>query len=326
MISIALATYNGSAYLMEQLESFVRQKRLPDELVASDDASTDNTVAILEDFKGRAPFDVRISRNEKNLGITRNFEKAISICRGDFIFLSDQDDVWLPEKISELADILERDADAGLVFCDAHVADHNLALMGCSFWDSVWFGKRERAMVRGGRAFDVFLRHSVAPAMSMAFRAALREAILPIPDIWSVHDVWTALVISATAGVRMHERLLSKYRVHGESQTVGIHRLSLREQYSIAARQVKDDTFGNLLRLNEELYRRLDEIANSGRYHINKMVMDEIVRKIEHLKYRERIPSNKLMKPGMVFRELINLRYFKYSYGLKSAAQDLFLR
>src|SRR5215207_2518174 len=98
-ISIALCTYNGEQYLQQQLDSFVAQSRPPDELVVCDDRSTDRTVPIVEDFAKRAPFRVELVINETNLGSTRNFEKAIGLCTGDIIFLADQDDVWLPEKL-----------------------------------------------------------------------------------------------------------------------------------------------------------------------------------------------------------------------------------
>ena len=93
-LSIALATYNGAVYLKEQLESIAAQTRTPDELVISDDQSTDDTLRVIEEFAATAGFPVRLSVNEANLGIAKNFEKAISLCRGDLIFLSDQDDVW----------------------------------------------------------------------------------------------------------------------------------------------------------------------------------------------------------------------------------------
>ena len=99
-ISIAMATYNGARFLPEQLDSFSRQTRLPDELVVSDDGSQDETVAILEEFRARAPFVVRIVHNSERGGHAQNFGFALSHCTGDLISISDQDDVWKPEKIA----------------------------------------------------------------------------------------------------------------------------------------------------------------------------------------------------------------------------------
>ena len=118
-ISIALATYNGTRYLREQLDSFVAQSRPPDELVITDDNSTDDTISIIKSFASQAPFEIRYSVNEKNIGYTANFERAIQQCTGDLIFLSDQDDIWLPEKIARIEAEFEQNPAALLIMCDA---------------------------------------------------------------------------------------------------------------------------------------------------------------------------------------------------------------
>src|ERR1043166_3411462 len=101
-LSIALCTYNGAAFLREQLESIAAQTRTPDELVISDDQSTDGTLRLIEEFAETAGFPVRVSVNESNLGTAKNFEKAISLCRGDVIMLSDQDDVWHSDRLESV--------------------------------------------------------------------------------------------------------------------------------------------------------------------------------------------------------------------------------
>ena len=100
-VSIAMATYNGAAFLQEQLQSFVEQSWPPDELVICDDGSSDGTVAIAETFAAAAPFHVFIERNAQNLGYSANFSKAASMCTGEIIFLSDQDDRWFADKIAK---------------------------------------------------------------------------------------------------------------------------------------------------------------------------------------------------------------------------------
>src|SRR5882762_9087557 len=98
-ISIAMCTYNGARYLREQLDSIAAQTRPPSELIVCDDNSLDETREIVAGFAASAPFPVRLGVNEQNLGSIRNFERAIKLCEGDLIALSDQDDVWLPEKL-----------------------------------------------------------------------------------------------------------------------------------------------------------------------------------------------------------------------------------
>ena len=106
-ISIAMTTYNSERFVAEQLESFVRQERLPDELVVSDDASVDSTVEVVRGFAARAPFPVRLFVNQQHLGLTKNFERAIAESTGDIIFLSDADDSWYPHKILVMERALE---------------------------------------------------------------------------------------------------------------------------------------------------------------------------------------------------------------------------
>src|SRR5437588_7313199 len=103
-ISIAMCTYNGARFLREQLDSFAAQSRLPDEVVICDDGSTDGTADIVRTFASGAPFPVHFHVNEPRLGITRNFERAAGLCTGSIIFFSDQDDVWLPDKLDRFAE------------------------------------------------------------------------------------------------------------------------------------------------------------------------------------------------------------------------------
>jgi glycosyltransferase involved in cell wall biosynthesis len=108
-ISIAMTTFNGGSYLNEQLNSFLGQDTLPDELVIFDDGSTDETIQIISEFSKSSPFLVKLEINEFNVGVTSNFEKALNACSGDIIFISDQDDVWMPGKISKIIKLFEMD-------------------------------------------------------------------------------------------------------------------------------------------------------------------------------------------------------------------------
>ena len=101
-VSVAMTTYNGAAYLPEQLDSILARSRPPDELVVCDDGSTEETLIILNDYAARAPFTMTVVINEQRLGSTKNFEKAIGLCTGDIIFLSGQDDVWRPHTVATI--------------------------------------------------------------------------------------------------------------------------------------------------------------------------------------------------------------------------------
>jgi len=129
-ISIAMATYNGAQYLEAQLQSFVDQTRPPDELIITDDCSTDGTADIVYEFAKTAPFEVVFCRNEKNLGYCGNFNAALMQTTGDLVFLSDQDDVWFPEKIAYIAEVAERNPEMLVVMNDAALTDGGLNEVG----------------------------------------------------------------------------------------------------------------------------------------------------------------------------------------------------
>jgi len=99
-ITIALCTFNGAVFLPAQWESILNQTRLPDEVVVCDDASTDETIALLKQYQTSAPFSVKIIQNPVQLGFNKNFEQALSQSSGDLVFICDQDDFWFPEKFA----------------------------------------------------------------------------------------------------------------------------------------------------------------------------------------------------------------------------------
>jgi len=129
-ISIAMATYNGARYLKAQLQSFIDQTRQPDELIITDDCSTDEIETIVRDFAQTAPFKVLFSRNEQNLGYCGNFNAALMKTTGGLVFLSDQDDVWFPEKIEHMIGVAERHPEALVMMNDAALTDEALNEVG----------------------------------------------------------------------------------------------------------------------------------------------------------------------------------------------------
>jgi glycosyltransferase involved in cell wall biosynthesis len=199
-ISIAMATYNGANYLQEQLDSFTRQTRLPDELIVTDDGSTDDTVELLEAFRTIVPFAVRIYRNEVRLGFAKNFEKALSLCSGDIVFLSDQDDVWFPDKIERVVTAFV-DKGTSLVINDQVLTDG--ALNPTSFTklgniESLGFSERE--FITG---------------CCTAVRSNLLSIILPIPAEMYTHDGWIHKICRILEVRKVIRTPLQYYRRHG---------------------------------------------------------------------------------------------------------------
>lgn len=200
-ISIAMATYNGEAYLPAQLASFAAQTCAPDELVVTDDGSTDATRRVIEDFARTVPFAVRYEPNPKNLGFGQNFSRALSLCAGDLVFLSDQDDAWLEGKIARMTAVAADHPDMACFMNDAFLADGELRPTG----------QTKLGQIRAsGLGDDTFVM-----GCCVAVRRPLLDLILPVPSHLPSHDSW----LVQTAGVlglmlRIAEPL-QLYRRHG---------------------------------------------------------------------------------------------------------------
>lgn len=196
-ISIALCTYNGENFLQEQLDSIEAQTLQPDELVACDDRSSDSTIKILEAFQARVSFPVHIHQNEKNLGTLKNFEKAITLCRGPWISLCDQDDRWLPGKLEILARKMEQMETAYgektpiLIHTDAIVADVNLNTIATSLWGF------QKTYPQKGHCLSRLLVQNVVTGCTVLINQALSSKASPMPEKAVIHDWWLALVASA---------------------------------------------------------------------------------------------------------------------------------
>lgn len=217
-ISIAMATYNGERFIAEQLESLAAQTYRPHELVVCDDGSADGTTAIVEAFAARAPFPVRIFRNERNLGYACNFLKAASLCEGDWIAFCDQDDVWASQKLERVAEAIRRRPEVLLVAHPAYITDNEGRPTGEIAWPS-----RDRVYRR--------LTHNPwrsGMGCGQAFRAMLvkeipwdlRFMIDPHrPEVTSPHDDWILKLSQCLGGAYNLAEPLVYRRRHAASVT-----------------------------------------------------------------------------------------------------------
>ena len=318
--SVAMCTYNGEAHLGAQLESIAAQTRTPDELVVCDDRSTDETVEVVRRFAAAAAFPVRLEVNEENLGSTKNFERAISLCEGDLIALSDQDDVWLPEKLALMLEAFGRSPGVGLVFSDAEVVDESLRPLGRGLWESVGFDEATRRLVKGGRQLDVLLSGWTVTGATMAFRADFRPLALDIPrDVGMIHDGWIALVVASVSGVELIERPLVKYRQHPRQQ-LGAPAKRDAGGGGVRASLARENAYGELIRKGELVRARLAE--RCGQFDCGA-ALARLDSRLKHLRARASLPRGRLARLPTVSRELLARRYHLYSNGFYSALKDL---
>ena len=311
-----MCTYNGARFVGEQLASIAAQTRPPDELVVCDDCSTDETIECIREFARTAPFPVRVFENEKNTGSTKNFERALELCEGDFIAFADQDDVWLPEKLQRLEGALANESTA-LAFTDGEVVDESLRPLGQRVWQTIRFGEEEQRLFRERRAFSVLLDHNVVTGAALALKAEFRKLILPFPNdlmhdgIPVIHDWWTALIIAAVADVSFVSEPLFKYRQHA-GQQMGV--MSKGDEHAPAFRR---NMFSTDVKYIRAILERL-----SGVEGVRANVLSDLEARLTHLETRAAMPERRSQRIAPVLRELFARRYHLYSNGLASAARD----
>lgn len=217
MISIAMTTYNGEKYLREQLDSILIQTYKDIELIICDDCSSDNTKNILSEYANKDK-RVKIFFNEKNLGFKKNFEKAVNLCTGDFIALSDQDDIWFPEHLNML---FENIKDYPMSVGNAVLIDSSGKELGQLLNQNeglfIWPSDSQKLIYRiilGGNCFQ---------GASSLFRASFIKKVLPIPSDVLYHDAWFSACATMDMGISYTFKPITYYRQHGNNVTAKIH-------------------------------------------------------------------------------------------------------
>jgi Glycosyl transferase family 2 len=329
-ISVAMCTYNGAAFLQPQLDSIARQNRPPDELVICDDCSTDSTKEIVDKFAKHSSFPVRFHVNDRNLGSTRNFEQAISLCSGDVIALSDQDDVWSLEKLKRFEEIFTARPEVGMVFSDGEVVDDTLRSTPWSLWELIGFREAQQSLFNAGNGFEMLLTRNVVTGATMAFRSRFRKLATPFPtdlihDGWAIiHDGWLALMISATAPVVFVPELLIQYRQHA-AQQMGLRSVLQADRDERKATFLetvrRHNSFDNELHYLQTIYDRLS--AHAAAFP-SARPLRKLRAQLTHLRRRALLPKSRVRRIPPILKEIVSCRYYLYSNGIRSATKDLF--
>ena len=273
-ISVALCTYNGERYLRQQLDSILNQTLAVDEIVVCDDASSDGTPAILEQYRLRFPGLFRIVRNDENLRSVRNFEKAISLCGGDIIFLADQDDAWVAAKVADY-----------VTFFDAHPAIRVLASNGFymdeasataekyALWDVPEFLREQQI------PFDyldlIVTLCNIATGASMAIRKEILPEILPFPLVEGLHhDAWIATIAAKNQGFELLNEKYFYYRIHREQQVGSVfyartqrEKKRLTELFDLANFELDFSSYKKRLKLISESCNRHHQLQLQAENH-----------------------------------------------------------
>lgn len=307
--SVALCTYNGEKFLREQLASIMSQTKPVDEIIVCDDGSTDSTLQIVEEYERNYPGIFKIHLNEINLRSVKNFEKAISLCENEIIFLCDQDDVWKPEKVNLFLDYFERNPIINVISSSAELIDESGVLIKkTTIWDVINL-LNERSI-----SYDYFqifsLVGNLATGANMAFRKDFVNSILPFPNRFFHHDEWISLASSSKNQFLFLSEKPSFYRIH-EQQQVGSVFFSddknteskLIERFDVYN---KKDTFRLLKRRFSILKKNKKKILLIDNFEENVLLV-KILAKIN--KYEVDL-LEKLRKENFLKHQLLKLLYF----------------
>ena len=202
MISVCIATYNGEKFIKEQIDSILRQLSLDDEIIVSDDGSTDDTISSINSIDDKR---IRIIEGPRKHSPTLNFERAMKEAKGDYIFLADQDDVWKPNKVEVCIKWLQ---NYDCVVSDAEVTDSNLNPLYPSLYSIM--------QVRQGRIYNTVWKNGYT-GCCMAFRHEVLNASLPFPKDIPMHDIWIGNVAAYKYNVKFISEKLVLFRRHEDT-------------------------------------------------------------------------------------------------------------
>ncbi len=259
LISIALCTYNGGRFLEKQILSIINQTYKNIELVVVDDCSTDNSFAITEALASKYP-QIKSYRNTENLGFNKNFEKAITLTNGEYIAISDQDDIWLDNKLKRLMDCIK---DKWLIFSNSEWMDEEENLMGKQILAPNF--------ELGNRTFKSALFYNSVTGHTTLFSEKLLEYILPIPEK-GYYDWWIGFVALYHNQITCLNESLTLHRIHS---------LSVMNKFK---------GFGNA-NIKEERFKEINiNLSNLEKYKNLKDEDRDFISKI-HAAYRKKGPS-----------------------------------
>jgi glycosyltransferase involved in cell wall biosynthesis len=213
-ISVVLATYNGSKYIVKQLDSILNQTVPPDEIIICDDISTDETVSLLQPYLLNSR--IKLFVNDKRLGVVDNFKKGAKLAaKHNWLAFADQDDIWVPEKLYKLANAMELIDDGitpSLVYSDLIVIDKNDVVTALSFWDKQ---KIRPAKIK----LATILYGNVVTGCTMLVNYAMAEELFVFQSDQYFHDEWLGLIAYSFGHVKILNETLVLYRQHESNVT-----------------------------------------------------------------------------------------------------------
>lgn len=322
-VSVVLATYNGEKYIEQQLSSIYHQSLQPTQIVIADDGSRDGTLRLIHNFvdyanstDGHRLPSIRVDflASAGNLGVAANFYRALQVCIGDFIALSDQDDVWRHDKLEVLVTALTKQPDALLAFSNARLVDENNDPLSGSLFTAIGLSGRERERIQSDQALDILLRRNIVTGATVLLRRELVKTAGPIPSGW-IHDEWLAFIASLQSGLVCVDEPLIDYRQHS-ANVIGASRLTMKKRLS----KLSESRMQRNRRLLERAQSQTRWVELNS---VDAQLITRVQQKLFHEQVRSRLPLNRGARLVPVLTEACTGRYREYGLGLQDILRDI---
>lgn len=310
---MALCTYNGARFLAKQIDSILNQTVHPMEIVIRDDGSSDATLSIIEQY-GDA---LTLQPAGERLGVSGNFEEALTSCSGTYIALSDQDDIWEPDKLERMLTAFAEDDTLRLVGSNATAIDENDKPMGFDLFSAIALTSTERVAVSSGRGFDALIKRPLFTGATVMLRRDLLEDARPFPADW-MHDEWLAIIAAATGQVRLLPDQLTQYRQHG-TNVAGIKENTVQRRLS----KLRKLTAPRTSRYRTLLARRSLLAAHLKGINASSNTIEIAEAALVHEEFRAGLPSSRALRIGPIVKERRSGRYDSVDYGNREVLRDL---
>jgi len=305
-----MATYNGELYVWDQLMSLVNQSHMVQELIISDDCSTDSTKDLLKEFYEKYKEDINIVLlfNDVNVGYSKNFERALNCVTGDFVFLCDQDDIWFDNKVEYFVQHQQLSPASFVFMCDVSLSDEKLRDLGQT--------KQQILALKG-----LTVKSYVMGASAM-INAEYLKAILPLPSVLVSHDEWIIGSAHRLEKVMVFDIVLQKYRRHGNNASEAFYNSvdhSMLSKIKLFCKVIKhrDRMLSLELKKSHILYYRILRNLKSSNVFDDKN-LSILVKYIERTTCRcDYINRNFISR-------LYRFNRHRGDFGLKGALLDLF--
>lgn len=321
--SVALCTYNGEKYIIDQLLSIISQSKGVKEIVISDDGSKDSTISLIQEFKANQDLngiEIKLFQNPFPLGISENFEKCLSLTSHEWVFLSDQDDVWLEDKVALFQNHVQINPDTKFVCSNAEITDSQNNKLGYTLVEALNISRNELHQLNSGQAFEVLLRRNLATGATCLVHKSIYENALPFSDYW-LHDEWMAINAAFDGSFNFLVTPTINYRQHGNN-AVGMLKKNFRRRIS-KYREPRNER-------NFHLLNRAYALAEFLGTNVESTLKEQQLRKLsaaqnylQFQKGRFNTSANRLIRWVPLSLWLVQGKYGKYGRGFKDYFKDV---